>query len=292
MLRLFGLESGSVLVELLAFTPYVAATAVVPLIVAAILREWPAASLAALALVALAIMVLPRAFGEPTEASGGPGPVLRVLAANMRVGEGSAQRLIDLVRELEVDVLSVEELTPQLARRLEGGGVGELLVHQRLQPAPGSFGSGLYSRLPLGSPSIRELPGGFPLISARIALPGAASVEVVSVHTNPPTIAGWEEDLDALPDAVPPRIMLGDFNATLDHAAFRDLLDSGYNDAAETLGSGLTPTWSTGGVTVPPLFAIDHVIAGDAIGIRGFSAPGLPDSDHRAVFAELELPAG
>jgi len=293
VIRILGLESGTLLVVLLSFTPVVAATAVVPVIVAAALRVWPAAGLAVLATVALGALVLPRAFGGPTEPAGSPGPALRVLAANMRLGEGSAQPLIDLVDELGIDVLSVEELTPELVHELERQGIGQVLKHDRLRPAPGSAGSGIYSRLPIRSSAFQTLPGGFPLISGEVQPPGGISVEIVSVHTNPPTTVGeWEQDLAALPPATPTRILIGDFNATTDHASFRDLLDTGYDDAADTLGSGLAPTWPVEHRILPTLFAIDRVLAGSAVGIRDFSAHDLPDSDHRAVFAELELPAG
>jgi hypothetical protein len=42
----------------------------------------------------------------------------------------------------------------------------------------------------------------------------------------------------------------------------------------------------------PPLVAIDHVVADPRIGIREFTARDIPGADHRAVFAELDLPAG
>ena len=38
------------------------------------------------------------------------------------------------------------------------------------------------------------------------------------------------------------RLLVGDFNATLDHAALRRLLDTGYRDAASVVGQGMTPT--------------------------------------------------
>lgn len=86
--------------------------------------------------------------------------------------------------------------------------------------------------------------------------------------------------------------MIGDFNATLDHAAFRDVLGSGYADVAETLGNGFDPTWPVGRRILSPLFAIDHALVDERIGVRGFSTHEMPDSDHRAIFAELLLPAG
>jgi hypothetical protein len=37
---------------------------------------------------------------------------------------------------------------------------------------------------------------------------------------------------------------------------------------------------------------IDHVLADDRCGIREYKLFPIPRSDHRAVFAVLELPAG
>ncbi|MBA2523646.1 MAG: endonuclease/exonuclease/phosphatase family protein [Solirubrobacterales bacterium] len=293
VIRLFGLESGTVLLALVAATPVFAATAALPLIVAAALRVWPAAGLAAVVAFVLVALVLPRAFGEPTEPAGSPGPTLQVLAANMRLGQASAQPLVDLVNDLDVDVLSVEELSPELAQELKQLGLERVLAHHRLQPALGSGGSGIYSRLPISSSELERLPGGFPLISVDVQPPGGVPVQIFSVHTNPPTTAGeWGQDLAAVPPASPTRILLGDFNATLDHADFRGVLDSGYDDAAETLGGALAPTWPVGRRILPALFEIDHVLAGSDVGIRAFSTHDLPDSDHHAVFAELQLPAG
>ena len=66
----------------------------------------------------------------------------------------------------------------------------------------------------------------------------------------------------ALPSsgAGPPRVLAGDFNATLDHAELRRLLDRGYRDAAEQAGVALRPTWPAG-KSLPTLVTIDHVLA-------------------------------
>jgi endonuclease/exonuclease/phosphatase (EEP) superfamily protein YafD len=293
LVRALGLETGSLMVAVIAFTPYMAFSSPVPVVAAALLRVWAAAAVAALVTVVLLAGVLPRAFGGPTEPSGEPGPTLRVLAANMRLGKGNPEALVDLVARLDVDVLSVEEETPRLARELDREGLDRLLPHRVVLPGKSSQGGGLYSRLPLGPGTGVRLQGGFPLIPLPVEVPGAPAVEVASVHTSPPTSDGWDEDLAALPGASerPLRILIGDFNATLDHDDFRAVLDRGYADAAATLGDGLTPTWPTGRRVLPPLFAIDHVLADERIGIRAFSAHDVPRTDHRAVFAELALPA-
>jgi len=294
LVRVLGLETGWPLAAMLAFTPYVALTALIPLGVALALRRWAAAAIAALVLVVLATLVLPRAFGGPTEAKGAAGPTLRALAANMRLGHGEPEALVELVRELDVDVLCVEELTPKLGRALDAAGLRELMPDRELRTGASALGGGLYARRGLlGRIHVRSLGEGFPLISGELPIPGAAPVEALSVHTAPPVHGvSWESDIEALPGAVeaPLRVLLGDFNATLDQEAFRDLLDRGYADVGSTLGDGLTPTWPTNRI-FPPLVTIDHVLADERIGIDDYSVHDIPGSDHRAVFAELTLPA-
>ena len=295
--RLLGLEWGFPLIQLVAFTPLVALASVVPIAIAVGLRRWGAAALATLAAIALAFSVLPRAFGGPTDPEDAPGPTLRVLAANMKVGKADPAELVELVEELDADVLAVEELTPALAGDLRDAGLERRMRGRMLGAvAPGSFGVGLYARTELTDGAVvGALPGGFPLVSGSLELAGAAPVRVYAVHTQPPTPewgADWDDDLRALPAAEEGQlqILMGDFNATLDHDEFRDLLDRGYDDVAETLGDGLTPTWPEQR-RFPPLVTIDHVLADERIGIRDYSTHTIARSDHRAVYAELVLPA-
>jgi endonuclease/exonuclease/phosphatase family metal-dependent hydrolase len=132
---------------------------------------------------------------------------------------------------------------------------------------------------------------------AAVAVPGAGEVEVASVHTAPPTgstaIETWEEGLDALPatgETDTLTLLVGDFNATLDHAAFRDVVDRGYVDAGDATGEGLRFTWPER--LQRPGVTIDHVLADERIAITGYDVHELPDSDHRAVSAVLRLPRG
>jgi endonuclease/exonuclease/phosphatase family metal-dependent hydrolase len=86
------------------------------------------------------------------------------------------------------------------------------------------------------------------------------------------------------------RVLAGDFNATLDHSLVGDLLGSGYHDAADATGNGLTATWPQQGWKPVPGVTIDHVLADSRMAIRAFGVHALPDTDHRPVFAELGLP--
>ena len=82
-----------------------------------------------------------------------------------------------------------------------------------------------------------------------------------------------------------PVIVPGDFNATVDHAQFRDLLGGGFDEGALDSGAGYLPTYPTDR-WYPPLLGIDHVLS------RGLWAESartydLPGSDHRALLVRL-----
>ena len=71
----------------------------------------------------------------------------------------------------------------------------------------------------------------------------------------------------------------------------RALLGSGYLDAASVVGAGFVRTWPYDGRPVPKV-TVNHILAGGRIGVRGVFAYPDPNSDHRALFAELTLTRG
>ncbi|MEV6815365.1 endonuclease/exonuclease/phosphatase family protein [Micromonospora sp. NPDC051296] len=295
--RLVGLDRGP-LVQALAFTPYAAAGSLVPLVLMlALRRRWPAV-VAALTTVALLAMVAPRALPTPQPSAGGP--TVRVLTANLLAGAADPWTLVDLVRTERVDVLVVQEFTPTAQAELDRLGLDRLMPYRQLNPVVGTPGSGLYSRHPINDGGIRQLRGGwgFTQAYATVTVPGAPPVRVESAHPAAPYALDqtgyWRADLAAQPAATPDgplSILAGDFNATLDHAPLRALLDTGYADAAASVGAGLTGTWGPyDGDLIPPV-VIDHVLVDHRIAVRAVAVHPLPGSDHRMVLAELRLPA-
>lgn len=289
--RLFGLERGFPMVPLLAYTPYAAATALIPIGFALALRRWAAAAAAAVVAASLLAVVAPR-LSSDANAGEHRGPPLRVLTINIHEGRAELVHLRGLVRELRPDVLSVQELTPQAAHELDRLGFDRVFPHQVLEVSFEAVGAGLYSRFPMRQIPIPQF--GFRMPRGIVRLPGGLRVEVVCVHPYPPngdTLDLWQEQLESLPSA--PRdgllhVLAGDFNATLDHRDLRRVLDRGYFDAADAVGEGLTPTWSSHGLLSLPL-TIDHVLVDERAGIVDYSVHDLPGTDHRAVFAELAL---
>ncbi|WP_433359293.1 endonuclease/exonuclease/phosphatase family protein [Streptosporangium sp. CA-115845] len=279
-------------VPLVAFTPYAAVASVIPLLLALGLRRWAAAALALVTSVVLTTAVLPRYFGDGDQPASDER--LRVLAANLAVGAGDTDALMDLVRSLDPDVLALQELTPAARERLEAAGLRRRMPHLVDRAVNGVHGSGIYSRHPITEQPLIAL-GRFRQARGVIRHPSGHEVEVVSVHPCAPRydykVRCWDEGLRALPRAGGQlRVLAGDFNATLDHGLVRDLLGSGYRDAADVTGNGLIPTWPQQGWEPLPGVTIDHVLADSRMAVNSFSVHPLPDTDHRPVFAELGLP--
>ena len=280
-------------VPLLSFTPQVTAGAWAS---ALLLRGAGPAAATAVAGAALTAAVGPRAV--PCRQPPAAGPVLRVLTANLLFGRAGADEVADLVGRQHADVLFVQELTDEAAARLQRAGLGDLLPHQVTQPKSHRTRGSIYARYPLrGGPP--AAPPSAARCTARLDLPSGQSVELACIHAAPPkpawspgATARWRSQLSALPGpGDSPRILAGDFNATLDHAQFRRLLRRGYLDAASEVGHGLSPTWGPRPGRRLALLAIDHVLTDRRCAVLTTSAHWLTGSDHRALYAELRLPA-
>ncbi len=280
-------------VPLLSFTPQVTAGAWVS---ALLLRGAGPAAAAAVAGAALTAVVGPRAvpYYQPRAA----GPVLRVLTANLLAGRAVAEAVVELACRKHADVLFVQELTGDAAAGLQRAGLDDLLPYRVTQPVPHGARGSIYARYPLrGGPP--DAPPSAARCTARLDLPSGQFVQLACIHAAPPkppwspgATARWRSQLSALPaPGEGPRILAGDFNATLDHAQFRRLLRRGYADAASQAGNGLSATWGPQPGRRPALLAIDHVLTDRRCAVLTTSAHWLPGSDHRALYAELRLPA-
>ncbi|MFG1704412.1 endonuclease/exonuclease/phosphatase family protein [Nonomuraea sp. M3C6] len=291
VVRIGGLETGSFLTQLMTVTPYGAGLAALTALLSLLRRNRPAALAAALVCAVMVSVLAPRAFGaEQPVANGAP---LRVLAINL-FGRGDAATVVDLVRRLDVEVFSALELTPAEVERLDAAGLRQLLPYRVLQADFGATGSGIFAKYPVTELTGLFTPIGHNMPAATLTLPGGGKVEFVAVHPNPPLgrmEAEWNAALRALPSASPStvRVLAGDFNASLDHRALRDLLGRGYVDAADQVGKSLIPTWPNFR-PIPPIISIDHVLADRRVAVRRVEIVDVPRTDHRGVFAELRLP--
>jgi endonuclease/exonuclease/phosphatase (EEP) superfamily protein YafD len=293
--RATGVGLGFPLLGVIALTPIVALFSPVAVVVALVLRTRLTAAVAAVAAGVLAASVLPRGAEGPQVASADtPGTALVVMTTNLWRGEADAGAILRLAREHRVDVLSVQELTTEAVARLDAAGVRDLFPARVLEPRTGGAGGGLLARHALRPVSTAAVEG-HEQPEVTLTLPGGRDVRIQSVHPISPVsgdrVAEWRRQLGSLgePHARDgtPRVLAGDFNATLDHRELRRLLARGFYDAADAAGQGLHTTWPAAGPVVG-LLTLDHVLLPPEIKVRSVTLHDI-GSDHRAVIAELVL---
>ncbi|MQA25967.1 MAG: endonuclease/exonuclease/phosphatase family protein [Micromonosporaceae bacterium] len=293
--RLAGIDTFTPLAQLIAFTPYAAAGAVVLTLVAVVARRWRIAVVAALPALILVAVVAPRAMGGDAPPAAGSVP-LRVMTVNLWNGN-AVDELMAVLRAERPDLLSVQEITPEAVERLESAGLRTLLPHDVARPGPGVTGTALYGRAEFAGARTMDRRSWFDMARASYVHKGV-KLDVVAVHPVPPVPGGeavgaWQRELGWLPRARhgdgAVTMLAGDFNATFDHSAFRSLVDSGYVDAADAVGAGLRPTWQAG--RVPPV-TLDHVLVErePGVGVQALRVHVIGGSDHRAVVADVTLP--
>ena len=219
------------------------------------------------------------------------------MTANLLAGRAGVEAVAELVCRKHADVLFVQELTGEAAARLQRAGLGDLLPHRVTQPVPHGERSSIYARYPLrGGPLAALLSA--TRCTARLDLPFGEFVQLACIHPAPPkppwspgATARWRGQLSALPaPGDSPRILAGDFNATLDHAQFRrSCAVATWTRPARP--QRLSLTWGPRPDRRLTLLAIDHVLIDRRCAVLTTSAHWLTGSDHRALYAELRLPA-
>ena len=310
-------------VQLLAFTPWLVVPAVLALGLALAGRRLWLTALAAVVLAAQLFWLFPLDAGRPVPDSAVPRTRITVLNINSHFGEADAAEIVRLIREHGVELLAVQEHTQGLEDRLVAEGLERLLPHKLSEPKDDASGSALYSAHPMEAVGVLpDTPFEMPTVRLVVGKGGAASVlEVTNVHAFPPVTgraAQWRSDLAALArltaaGTAGARLLIGDFNATYDHAEFRAVLDGsvapgsgegsdGGNepdsvgalklvDVGTAAGRRLLPTWPMDGLPLPGI-AIDHLVTSPRIASSGYAVHRVPGTDHAAVLATLEIPAG
>jgi endonuclease/exonuclease/phosphatase (EEP) superfamily protein YafD len=282
-----------VLLGISAFAPYLMLAAPVAAVLLAVGRRWiPTVAAAALTALWLWTQVPLYLSADPPAHAG----AVVTMTSNLRLGQGSPQAVVDAVRTHHVEVLMLEELTPDEQGRLIAAGLDRVLPFHESDPRVAAEGTGLWSRYPLHD-ATRRTDFDFAFITARVAVPGLAREPfVAALHMSGPWphSADWGDDIRHLRTVLPTLgagdsvIAAGDFNATPDIAQFRDLLVDGYRDGAEQAGAGVTQTYPSDR-WFPPLIAIDHVLTRDAVG-RSAATVEIPGSDHRALVVSVAVP--
>jgi endonuclease/exonuclease/phosphatase (EEP) superfamily protein YafD len=242
------------------------------------------------------------------------GPRLRMLTANVRGENPSADGLVRLIERERPDVVAVQEIRQQFGMELVGR-VGHCLPYFRVQPDERYAGGALLSRWPLnGFERFRLSDSAHLSQRARLNVNGH-QVHVFNIHLETPYEVyarphSWPpfgirrrvgnahaRQLERLIQQVAfveePLIILGDFNVAAGSRPYLELLRR-LRDAFGEVGRGLGHTYpqaiSLHGLYVPvPVLRIDYVFFKGPLEPLAARPVPQPGSDHRAVVAEFAL---
>lgn len=289
----------STVVTLLAsFTPLFVLLAIISAVTLVAARLWRSAA-AALAVVLVGVgSQLPQYIGERMPSSPGASQI-RIMQANLRLGEADPRAVVSRVRDSGVDVLTVAELTVPAADSLRAAGLAQVLPYSFLYARRGGGGEGIYSRFPLSDTA--ELPGlQHSNLRATIQPRGARRFAVYALHPLPPypePAWRWAHELDRIREVFAaeelPFIVGADFNSTYDHERYRRLVQAGARDgaalvdASDYLGSGIVATYPADR-WFPAVLALDRILTRGGTPLS-FHRIELPGSDHYGVLGDVRL---
>lgn len=220
------------------------------------------------------------------------GRPLHIASLNAYVDNQDLDRAARQLVDEAPDVLVVQEFTFHAQAAFRRAGFSTVFPHRIEHPNAGTAGQAIYSRYPLREVRVSRLQD---VVAATVTRPGGRRLRVFSVHAFAPQTGDpgvWQREIHALDRALSATpgqwVALGDFNATLDHRTYRDLLHDGHRDAHVVTGRGLARTWPEG-KGVPPLALIDHAVLGPGVEVARTWERTIAGSDHRMIGAALVL---
>ena len=220
----------------------------------------------------------------------------RVMTLNVFKGQADPQAVVDLVRDERVEVLALQETTDAFVKQLEADGIGDYLPYSQVSSSDGVYGNGLWSAVALDRPVDDEVNSSASFMPAGTVDMGGVQVRFISVHTTSPQPGYWSQWNRALNELSLMQqktgtayVMMGDFNATYDHAAFRGILGSRFSDATRQAGHGLVFTWPANHTGVPAFAGIDHILIDQGMVAGQVQSKHVAGSDHAALLATLQV---
>ena len=208
--------------------------------------------------------------------------------ASSSAGEGDAQDVVDAVRDNHVDILVLEEVTPDALERLDAAGLAQPPPAWVGAPDRDVAGTMVFSNERLGEPALLNTQ--FHSYRVRVGM-----LTLLAVHPVAPALPpAWRRDHDVIRDEAVDTdadLIVGDMNATPDHDVMRELDDAGFRDAGALANEGWQPTWPANHVGIfpllPPLVRIDHVLISDSLASLGTDTVDIDGTDHLALVATV-----
>jgi vancomycin resistance protein VanJ len=226
--------------------------------------------------------------------------IVRFLSWNLAGGASAAGGIVAELRETEVDVVALQELTPEHAATIRADPVlTARFPYMALEPRGGSDGVGMLSRYPMAEVTDQRNPAlqvvGLELPDQRLTVMNAHAVAPRFRYEELPALplgfdpAERDRDIQRIREAIDSElaaasrlVVVGDFNVTDREPGFSDLSD-GLWDAHLDVGQGTGSTWRPNEIAFVPfgVLRIDYLLGGPGtrpIGIGQDCSAAL--SDH------------
>lgn len=220
-----------------------------------------------------------------------PDHTLRAMLLNVNTSSGDAKRVEQIVREINPDILVLEEISPQWIRDLHQ--LKESYPYSRILARNDNFGIGLFSKYPLIEDEIRYIgDANVPTVLATVDTE-QGNLHVIATHPLPPISAAYSQQrndqLEQLPSHIPSSgsvILLGDLNTTPWNYYFKRLLKrTGLIDGSK--GFGVQPTWP---IQAPfLLIPIDHCLHSSDISVINKTVGSSTGSDHYPIIIDFMI---
>lgn len=264
------------------------------------LRRWLTAGLSALVAAASFAVVWPHMRLPPTDLQARPGPVVRLLWANLHNGKTDLEAMRRLIEAEKPDIAVFTELHPVHDAVLRD--VRSLLPFQSPAPRDNSFGIMLLARKPPESLKFDvTLSDTEPLMAARLCPVEAGCLTLLSLHAwRPGFYRTAARDRQLAQAAAAARqhvdkgervVLLGDLNLTPFAPAFDRLIaqsglrDTGILPAERPRTSPWISTWWLAGIGLP----IDHAFVSAGVGIVSRRIGPDIGSDHLPLILDLRI---
>lgn len=235
-------------------------------------------------------VIVPLYFGKPPPPAVINKPI-RAMLLNVNSRLGNAERVKQLIAEVNPDILVLEEINSKWMNDLQSIKASHPYISAK--PRSDNFGIGLFSKLPIIEAKTAYIGDGeVPSILATIET-HSSELRIIATHPPPPAGAEYSQmrnsQLEELASHIPqstPTLLLGDLNTTPWNYYFKRLLkDSGLIDSSQ--GRGAQATWPSNNPLL--LIPLDHCLHSDDIFVINKKIGGNAGSDHYSLIIDFSI---
>ncbi|WEV63814.1 endonuclease/exonuclease/phosphatase family protein [Bifidobacterium sp. ESL0732] len=316
-----GADGHGLMPYLIAFVRFLWIPSIIILAVALISRHWIVAVIAAILTILTGVFASPwyrklhhtSARQNPARQASQDKKIQNtdipytVMTLNCRYGHADPQAIIDAVRNNDVSILALQELTPELVAAIDNAGMNESLPYRQFGKSKESDNGGFNAIFSRTEPDA-QAGNAIDIAAADVPYCEINGVAVYSVHPKSPMrgCKEWSQGIRKLAELMPKSgsaipqtassasssekaahetIIMGDLNSNLDHPSFRKLSNAGFEDAGLTSShtrSASFPQW-----LVWPRLELDHILVTPGLATSNVHTLAIPGSDHFALLAQL-----